>query len=102
MFNALMASSMIIVLPIMGAAIIFIFYSMSQKKRRDNTVLWLILASTMAITLAYIFIPDPAVITSLYTSKGDYTTPILFSVVGASFLLVYLFLLKKSGRRSNL
>jgi len=93
--NPLTATGIIIIAPILAVAILtFLMFRRNHSKRITKRYMYLVWGFVF-LTLFYIMAPDPSVIQSLYINQGDYSTPLTWSIIGATLLFVCIYVFKK-------
>ncbi len=95
--DPLTSALLVALVPAVAVLVIWAFLRRDKSKPRKDLYF---LLGFLAISLFYIFAPDPAIIYALYSTEGD-TGPVwLFAVVAMLFLGVAVFIFK-SYRRSS-
>ena len=95
MINPLTASGIIVLAPIFAITVlIYILYRSKHTEQKTKKMMWLVLGFVF-LTVFYITAPDPSVIQSLYIDKGDYATPVFWSLVAAMLLFVSIYYFRK-------
>lgn len=81
---------------IMPAIVAFGFYALYRRRNGGKVSRdMFFLMGFLAVTLFYIFAPDPALTDEFYVSQGIYGKPLILMVISSLFLLVSIFYFKK-------
>jgi len=92
----LISALLVAMVPALAVLVLWAFLRNGKSSKKD---LYFLLGF-LAITLFYIFAPDPALIYKLYMGEGDSGPVWIFSLVALVFLAVSVFVFK-AYRRSN-
>ena len=95
MIDSLTATTSIIFVPIIVAIVsVFLLYKRKHNSKSTKKYMYFV-AGFVLLTAFFIAVPDPSLIQTLYVDKGDYTTPMMWSVVSAVFLFFCIYTFKK-------
>jgi hypothetical protein len=89
------ATTLTLLITLYPVLFVLVFWLLLKGGRKKETFLVL---GLLAMTIFYIFAPDPSVIYRLYTEKGDVATPLIFSTVAAVALFVAVFFFRRHLR----
>jgi hypothetical protein len=92
--NSLISALLIALVPAMAVLVLWFFLKNGAKSKKE---LYFLLGF-LAITLFYIFAPDPSLIYKLYTGEGDVGPVWIFSIFALIFLAVSVFIFKAYRR----
>ncbi len=88
-------SVLLVVYPLFLA---FVAWFLLRKKSNKREVYFIL--GFLVMIGVYVFLPDPAVVQSLYVNQGDYGPVVLYGTVAAGLLVVaMLFFRKHLGER---
>ncbi len=95
--DPLFSALLVALVPTVAVLVLWLFLRKEKKKGRKELYF---LLGFLAISLFYIFAPDPSLIYKLYSGEGD-TGPVwIFALIAMGFLAVAVFVFK-SYRRSS-
>lgn len=92
--NSLISALLIALVPALAVLVLWFFLKNGVKSKKE---LYFLLGF-LAITLFYIFAPDPSLIYKLYTGEGDVGPVWIFSIFALIFLAVSVFIFKAYRR----
>lgn len=96
MISAATSDSAIIILAPIIASLVAVYFFYRRKHTSRSTRKYMLLATGFVfLAVFFVVVPDPEFVQTMFIEKGDYVTPIFWSIIAAIFLFVVITVFKK-------
>jgi drug/metabolite transporter (DMT)-like permease len=96
MINSTSIDAMVIILGPIIVALIAVYFTYRSKHTAKSTKKYMLLAmGFVVLAVFFVIVPDPEFIQVMFLEQGNYTTPLIFSVVAAVVLYFCIVIFRK-------